>query len=139
VLIVVLLTTTASTVFADGRPECNRDDSNSICQGNITVFVYLDTLPDSIPLTGARVTFVTPTGDSIQRVSARTGLLNFASVDILPEEEALFRVEYPAQVYGAGVVPCSNSPTVKRIDANSFGPMRSAHINFCGRPYRIKD
>lgn len=138
-LILILFASSASTVLADGRPECDRDDSFSICQGSITVFVYLDGLPAAVPLPGARVTFVTPTGDHVQRVSEGTGLLNFAGIDILPEEEALFRVEYPAQLYGAGIVPCTNSPTVKRIDADAFGPMRSAHINFCAQSYRSKD
>jgi hypothetical protein len=137
-LTVILLAVTTSPVAADERPACDRHDSNSVCQANITVFVYLDSQPDAVPLTGARVTFITPTGDHIQRISGRTGLLSFASIDILPNEEASFHVEYPADFYDMRVVPCTNSPTLKRIDANSFGPLRSAHVNFCARPYRPK-
>ncbi len=137
-----------SPAFAEEpRPQCKRSDPESVCMGNITVFVFVDRVENSgsngffnsgldFPLPDARVTFVMPDGSRVQAITGRAGLLNFPGVDFLPGDEALIEIEYPAQYRDTPLVPCPTSPTRRRITHDSFGSMRSTQIVFCAQQYR---
>lgn len=141
--VLALLAVSLSTVSADAPgPACDQSNPNSVCKGNITVFVFVDRVErgglnvvfnngaDS-PLAGARVTLVMPDGTRLQRITGHTGLLNFPGVDLLPEDVVLFEVEFPARYRDTGLVPCPSSPTRKEITPASFGSLRSTRVVFC--------
>jgi hypothetical protein len=134
------------TVFAESpRPECDRTDSASLCQANITIFVFVDRVTSGggafyesgvdSPLEGARITFVMPDGSRQQEVTGRTGLLSFPDVNFLPGDEAFIEVEYPARYRDAALVPCRSSPVRRRITHDAFGSFGSTQVVFCARQY----
>lgn len=143
----VVLAVGVSAVSADTpRPQCDRNDTASLCQANITVFVFVDTAGNGQcdafynsgvddPLAGARITFVMPDGSRVQTVTGQTGLLSFPSVDFLPDDEAFIEIEYPDRYRGAGLVPCPSSPARRRITRDSFGAFGSTQIVFRAGQY----
>ena len=143
--LLALLVLSSLTVLAESpRPECDRSDSNSLCQASITIFVFVDRVSSGgayydsgvdSPLDGARITFVMPDGSRQQRVTGRTGLLNFPDIDFLPGDEAFLEIEYPAQYRDAGLVPCRSSPVRRRLTAESFGSFGSTQVVFCAEQY----
>lgn len=145
-IVLALLMTGVSAVSAESpRPECDRRDGESLCQANITVFVFVDhanggcdAFYDSgvdAPLEGARLTFVMPDGSRAQRTTGRTGLLSFPSVDFLPGDEAFIEIEYPAQYRGSVLLPCPSSPVRRRLTRDSFGAFGSVEIVFYAGRY----
>lgn len=144
-VVLAVLAAGSLTAFADSpRPECDRSDSNSLCQANITIFVFVDRVSSGgayydsgvdSPLYGARITFVMPDGSRLQRVTGRTGLLSFPDIDFLPGDEAFLEIEYPAQYRDAGLVPCRSSPVRRRLTAESFGSFGSTQVVFCAEQY----
>lgn len=146
-IVLAVLTAGSLTAFAESpRPECDRSDSNSLCQANITVFTFVDRVASGgggayydsgvdSPLEGARITFVMPDGSRLQRVTGRTGLLNFPDIDFLPGDEAFLEIEYPVRYRDAGLVPCRSSPVRRRLTAESFGSFGSKQVVFCAEQY----
>ena len=145
--VLVALMVGSLTASADSsRPECDGNDADSLCQANITVFVFVDRVGSGgggsfydsgidYPVEGARITFVMPDGSRTWQVTGRTGLLSFPNVDFLPGDEAFLEVEYPARYRGAALVPCPSSPVRRRITHESFGSLGSTQVVFCAKQY----
>lgn len=145
--ILAVLVLGMSTVLAEAsESECDRSDTSNMCQASISIFVFVDrsghgecdTFYNSgidFPIEGARITFITPNGNRIQRITGHTGLLNLPSVDFSPEDEAFIEIEYPARYRNTALVPCPSSPVRKRITRDSFGPLGSTQVAFCASQY----
>ena len=118
------------------RPECDRSDPNSLCQGTIIVRAFLDlqcnTVYDDIdfPLPDTLVTFVSPTGQRTRRVTNRTGYLSFPNINILPDEEVIVFVEFPVEYRGQVIRPCPHSGDTRRLQPDDFNTSRTARVEF---------
>lgn len=144
--LVVLVLTAATVSAAQPRPECNRADSGSLCDASITIFTFVDRTGGDecdtfynngidAPISGARVTFVTPDGRHVQEITGHTGILSFADVDFLPGDEAFITIEYPALYQDMVLVPCRSSPVQRRLTRDSFSSLRSTQVVFCAGRY----
>lgn len=144
--LVVFALAVATVSAAEPGLDCDRADSESLCDASITIFTFVDRTGGDgcdtfynngidVPISGARVTFVTPDGRHVQEITGHTGILSFADVDFLPGDEAFITIEYPALYQEMVLVPCPSSPVQRRLTRDSFSSLRSTQVVFCAGRY----
>ncbi len=125
--------------------QCDVGDPEMLCQGNVTVFVYLDRVEpreagaffnsgSDLPIAGARISFVLPDGSRLQKITGPSGRQSLSNLILFPGDEMIVEVEYPASFRGVRLQPCSGSQIRRRLSPAAFGPFRSTQVVFCVRP-----
>ena len=133
-----------SLVASSQASACDIRDPETLCRGNVTVFVYLDRVErrpagaffnrgTDFPIAGARITFVLPDGSRLQKVTGESGRQSLSNLILFPNDEVIVEVEYPAFYRGARLQACPGSQMRRRLSPADFGPLRSTQVVFCAR------